>query len=69
MKPLSVNDIVSVNFHAAQITLCHRAKILFLRANLEDSWVLECLDTGSLYYVSEPCTLTRLKLGSKDVDG
>lgn len=55
---LKVGDYVEVNFNNAQITLCHRAEILYIPVATGDSWHFKDLDTGQIHYVSEGCTIT-----------
>lgn len=64
MKPehqIKVGDIVSVNFHAAQSTLCHRAEVCHvpLAPPHEDAWVFLDLQTKDVHHVFEPCTVTK----------
>ena len=52
-------DIVRVDFNNAQITLCHRAIVLYIPCAVGDSWHFEDMDTGNIHYVNESCTITR----------
>lgn len=53
-----VGDIVSVNFHNNQFTLCERGVVEYVPLSQGDSWVIFDKDSGKLHYVSEPCTVT-----------
>lgn len=57
---LDKGDIVSVNFNEAQLTLCHKAEIMYIPVALGDSWIFRDINTEALYYVSEGCTITRI---------
>ena len=59
MNQIRESDIVCVNFNNVQYTLCKRAKVLHIPCNTGDSWQFEDLDTGSIHYVSEGCTVTK----------
>ena len=59
MKEIQENDIVYVNFNGIQMTLCSRAKVLHVPCATGDSWHLQDLDTGSIHYISEGCTVTK----------
>ncbi len=54
-------DLVSVHYHGAQMTLTPKAKVIHMLCNPGDSWVFEDIDTKTVYYVSEGCTITKLK--------
>jgi hypothetical protein len=58
-------DIVSVSFHGAQITLCHKAKVISIPRATGDSWIFEQED-GAIHYVSEGCTVTLLSKASDE---
>ena len=60
-----VGDIVSVNFHSVQHTLCERAFVLHIPYATGDSWVFRDLETGIRHAVSEGCTVTLLKGGGE----
>lgn len=60
MNSINKGDIVSVGFNNAQYTLCHKAKVLYIPCATGDSWVFENTVDGTLYYVSEGCTITKL---------
>lgn len=55
------NDIVSVNFHNSQITLSENAKVLSVPMSPGESWIFEDLFQGLIHYVSEGCTVTKIK--------
>jgi len=52
-------DIVTVNFNNAQITLCHRAEVIYKPYASDDCWIFKELSTGDVHYVSEGCTVTK----------
>lgn len=58
MNEIQEGDIVIVNFHNLQMTLCN-AKVLHVPCATGDSWHLEDVDTGDIHYISEPCTITK----------
>lgn len=61
-KKIEVGDMVKVAFYGAQMTLCHKAKVLRIPQVTGDSWVFESYgEHGEVYYVSEGCTITLLK--------
>jgi hypothetical protein len=57
---IDIGDIVKVNFHNAQFTLCKNAKVLYKPCATGDSWIFEDVDTGKVHYVSEGCTITKI---------
>ena len=59
MNDIRENDIVTVNFHNVQMTLCKQAKVLHIPCATGDSWHLEDLDTGIVFYISEGCTVSK----------
>lgn len=52
-------DTVTVNFNSSQITLCHRAEVIYKPCATGDSWIFKDLDNGDTHYVSEGCTITK----------
>ena len=58
---ISHGDTVRVNINNAHMTLSHKAKVHRIPAATGDSWVFEDLETGEAHYVSEGCTITKLK--------
>lgn len=58
---ISEGDLVRVNFNNAQITLCESAKVLYKPQATGDSWIFEDVFDGTIHYVSEGCTITKLK--------
>lgn len=63
MKPedeINVGDNVHVDFNNAQYTLCSRAEVLHRPQATGDSWVFKDTVKGTIYYVSEGCTITKL---------
>lgn len=58
---ITVGDEVRVSFNNAQMTLSYRATVLYTPAATGDSWIFKDIESGELYYVSEGCTLTKLK--------
>ena len=59
MREIKIGDIVSVNFNGAQITLCHKAKVIRVPVAIGDSWIFEDVATWTVHHVSEGCTVTR----------
>ncbi len=57
-------DVVAINFHGAQLTLCHRAVVKATKQH-SDMWTFFDLDKKILHHVGEPCTITLLKKGVK----
>jgi hypothetical protein len=55
---IEIGDIVTVNFHGAQITLCHRAEVIYIPCATGDSWIFLDRETGVLHHVSEGCTVS-----------
>ena len=53
-------DYVAVNFNGAQVTLCHKAEVLYKPVMQGDSWHFRDLETGQIHYVSEPCTVSKI---------
>lgn len=60
-EKLEINDIVHVDINNAQMTLCHKARLLRIPAATGDSWIFRNMQTGQLHYVSEGCTVSSLK--------
>lgn len=54
-------DIVSVDFNGAQLTLCHRARVMNVPKMTGESWQFLDLTTHKTHYVSEGCTITLLE--------
>ncbi len=52
-------DIVRVDFNGAQLTLCHRAEVLYVPEATGDSWIFRNTDTEEIHHVSEGCTITK----------
>lgn len=59
MAEIKVGDTVRVDFNGAQMTLCHRAEVLYVPCATGDSWIFRDTDTNNLHYVSEGCTITK----------
>ena len=57
---IEIEDVVAVNFNGAQYTLCSKAEVLHKPQATGDSWVFKDCDTGTIHYVSEGCTVTKL---------
>lgn len=60
---MRINDIVRVDFNNAQTTLTFSAKVLCIPNAVGDNWVFEDTRTQTIYWVSEPCTITLLQRG------
>lgn len=60
---IKIGDIVGVNFNNVQYTLCSRAIVKYVPLSPGDYWIFEEETTGQIYYVSEPCTITKLNDG------
>lgn len=58
MMLIKKGDIVAVNFYGAQITLSHKAEVMYKPCATGDSWVFKDLETGIIHFVSEGCTIT-----------
>lgn len=67
---IEVGDEVQVAFNNANKILCHRATVQAIPSQPGDSWIFQELlmdrrlgrwVQGALYYVSEGCTITKLK--------
>ena len=58
---IEIGDTVRVDFNTAQLTHAHRAKVLGIPCATGDSWIFENLDTGTISYVSEGCTISLLE--------
>jgi hypothetical protein len=56
---IKVGDIVTVNFHSAQTTLCSEAKVLYTPTQPGDYWILEDTRNGKIYHTNEPCTVSK----------
>lgn len=54
-------NTVSVSFNGAQFTLSHKAIVRHVPIATGDSWVFEDVDSGDIHYISEGCTVTKLK--------
>lgn len=58
MNKIEPGDVVSVNFHAQAYTLTPRAVVLKRPEWKGDNWLFEDTASGSIHYVTEPCTIT-----------
>lgn len=56
---INVGDTVRVDFNGAQMTLAHRAEVLYKPLSEGDCWIFRNLDTEEIHYVSEKCTITK----------
>lgn len=56
---IRAGDMVSVNFHSAQMTLFYKGEVLCVPCEIGDSWAFKD-DNGAIHYVSEGCTITKL---------
>lgn len=65
-KMIKVGDVVIVNFNQAQSTLCFNGKVLSMPMNSGEPWIIEDLDNGHLHYISEHCTITKIKSSTED---
>jgi len=59
MNEIKEGDIVSVNFHGSQFTLCTRGEVLYIPIATGDSWKIRDLATGNIHYISEGCTICK----------
>lgn len=57
---IEVGDVVAVSFNNSQYTLCSRADVIRKPCAPGDSWVFRDRGNGSIHYVSEGCTITKL---------
>ena len=63
---IQVGDIVRVDFNNAKTTLCFNATVLGYPYGVGDSWAFksnEEANKGTVFFVSEGCTITRLEKG------
>lgn len=61
MDKIKELDIVIVNFNNAKFTLCKEARVLYVPCATGDSWIFRNLETDELIYVSEGCTIIKLR--------
>ncbi len=57
--PIKVGDIVSVSFYGPMITLCRQARVDHVPVTTGDAWIFTDVNTESVHYVSEGCTVTK----------
>ena len=62
---IEIGDTVCVNFMTAQYTLSSKAKVLFVPCSSGDCWGFEDLETHTIHYVSEGCTVTKIQSAQK----
>jgi len=60
MYEINIGDFVAVDFNGSQFTLCLRGKVLYVPKQPGESWIIYDDNKHSLYYVSEPCTITKV---------
>lgn len=62
---IQVGDFVHVDFNCARFTLCHRAEVLHVPSTMncveQNYWSFRDTATGQIHYVSEGCTISKLK--------
>jgi hypothetical protein len=58
---IEVGDIVHVDFNCSQYTLSHEAEVLYKPLGIGDSWHFKDIKTGQIHYVSEGCTISKLR--------
>lgn len=58
---IEVGDFVAVNFNGAQLTLCHRAEVIYIPNSAYDCWIFKDTSTGAIHDVTEGCTVTLLE--------
>ena len=58
---IKIGDIVSVSFHNSKFTLLNQAEVLYMPSATGDSWHFKELNTDDIYYISEGCTILKLK--------
>jgi len=58
---IQVGDIVRVDFNCSQCTLYFKATVLHIPCAIGDSWIFKDIKTEELAYVSEGCTVIRIK--------
>ena len=64
MKPeyrIKEGDMVTVEFNGAQVTLTPLAEVLATPCATGDSWVFREVASDTVYYVSEGCTIRKVK--------
>jgi hypothetical protein len=59
MNKIKVGDLVGVNFHNAQMTLCYEAEVIYMPVATGDSWIFRDTYDNSIHHVSEGCTVTK----------
>jgi len=57
---INIGDLVIVNFNNVQYCLSSRALVLYMPLEQGDCWIFKDQSTGTIYYVSEGCTITKL---------
>lgn len=62
---IEIGDIVKINFNNSQTTLCSKATVLYKPQATGDSWQFKDCATNEIHYVSEECTITKIKNGKK----
>lgn len=60
MDRIKTGDIVSVNFNNAKYTLTSKAEVMYTPETAGEGWIFKALKTGTVYYVSEGCTIEKL---------
>ena len=63
---INKGDIVNVNINNAQITLAHRAEVLWIPQEIGEDWIFKNLDNDNIIYISEGCTI--IKEASNETD-
>lgn len=58
---ISTGDLIAVNFNNAHYTLTSKAQVLYPPCSDGDSWIIKDVLTGTIYHVSERCTITLIE--------
>lgn len=59
--------VVAVHIYGGGVTLCHRAIVVYQPTATMDSWEFRDVDTGTVYYISEGCTIELLEPANASV--
>jgi hypothetical protein len=57
---ITEGNLVTVGFMCAKVTLSEEAEVLHVPRGRGDSWIFRDIKTGTIHYVSEPCTISKI---------
>ena len=57
---INEKDIVIVNFNNCRHTLVSRGEVLHVPCATGDSWHIRDLENGTIHYISEGCTVSKI---------